>query len=574
MLSKRNIKNRRNKKHSKKITRIYRGGVRSLLDSRVSNNFHSKLKTVVDEYGALLKNNGIVTKLVPQYNCNFDIEFSSQLYNIAKIAYTKFMRAFMNGDGPILTEILKFQPFDELLTGEQEKIAYISRIFDLVAEKNYIYILYLLVYKKGEKFNEDVEAQEMRKSNYLKSYLETNHFEDLSQDEKAEKIDSIVQTIKEYDNKVTELKKTGTIVTASSEEIDVFKIIMVVLQTFNQTMREFRNISISINGEDNLTRIGPSNEKNFFLLFEEIISNILHLLSENQNSSVNTFILFLFFPSETDIIGKFLIQTIPYSNVLVKNDNNPDDQPGVFGVINNFPLDFHKENKNFVQGLLDNPTSSQSRYVNNMFSKVSAISNKTLLECIKKGFYINIIINAGQFYMEITDVWVLKYTSFVNDKQLIIGFVIITTCYDFKSLTYKNINQVRWYINKNVLTKEALNELTGNYYDLPDCIKYDTSSPVNLIAQEQQGEREEEEEGEGQGEGEREEDPQQARTSINNIVLGSIGAAVVATGAVVGTLFGVGVLGGKSKKKRKTRNRTTIERRKKRKTRRKQEQKR
>jgi hypothetical protein len=56
-----------------------------------------------------------------------------------------------------------------------------------------------------------------------------------------------------------------------------------------------------------------------------------------------------------------------------------------------------------------------------------------------------------------------------------------------------------------------------------------------------------------QQEEELQQDPQQARTSINNIVLGSIGAAVVATGAVVGTLFGVGVLGGKSKKKRKTR---------------------
>ena len=44
---------------------------------------------------------------------------------------------------------------------------------------------------------------------------------------------------------------------------------------------------------------------------------------------------------------------------------------------------------------------------------------------------------------------------------------------------------------------------------------------------------------------------EQAKTSINNIVLGSIGAAVVATGAVVGTLFGVGILGGKSKKARK-----------------------
>jgi hypothetical protein len=43
-------------------------------------------------------------------------------------------------------------------------------------------------------------------------------------------------------------------------------------------------------------------------------------------------------------------------------------------------------------------------------------------------------------------------------------------------------------------------------------------------------------------------DPHQTR-AIYNIVLGSI----VATGAVVGTLFGVGVLGGKSKKKRKTR---------------------
>ena len=154
MLSKRNRKNRRNKKHSKKITRIYRGGVRSLLDSRVSNNFHSKLKTVVDEYGESLKEDRIVTTLVPQYNCNFDIEFSCQLYNIAKIAYTKFMKEFMGPSDKIREDILKFQPFNELLTGEQAKIAYISRIFDLVAEKNYIYILYLLVYKKGEKFND------------------------------------------------------------------------------------------------------------------------------------------------------------------------------------------------------------------------------------------------------------------------------------------------------------------------------------------------------------------------------------------------------------------------------------
>jgi hypothetical protein len=70
-----------------------------------------------------------------------------------------------------------------------------------------------------------------------------------------------------------------------------------------------------------------------------------------------------------------------------------------------------------------------------------------------------------------------------------------------------------------------------------------------------------------------EQDPEQARTSINNIVLGSIGAAAVATGAVVGTLFGVGVLGGKSKKERKTRkttrkNKKITRRTKKRKTRR------
>jgi hypothetical protein len=63
--------------------------------------------------------------------------------------------------------------------------------------------------------------------------------------------------------------------------------------------------------------------------------------------------------------------------------------------------------------------------------------------------------------------------------------------------------------------------------------------------QEQQYQQEEQEQ--------RDLDPEQARTSINNIVLGSIGAAAVATGAVVGTLFGVGVFGGKSKKKRKTR---------------------
>jgi hypothetical protein len=553
MLSKRN---RRNKKHSKKRTRIYRGGVRSLLDSRVSNNFHSKLKTLADGYGESLKNDGIVTKLVPQYNCNFDITFSSGLYNNSKIAYTVFMKQFMGTPSAIRTEILKFNPFDELLTGEQEKIDYISRIFDIVSDKNYIYILYLVLYrhdkenitnKKNQKNQEEDEESETFD---LKSYLERNHFKELVPNEKQAKIDSIIQTIQEYDNKVTALKETGTIDGASLEEIDVFKIIMVALQFFNQTLREFGNISISINGEDkldkNTSEIEVLYQEKSYLLFEEIITNILKLLTQNLNSSVCTFILFLFFPSSTDIIGTFLIVSLPQSIVLVKNDNDPFEQPGAMGIINNFPGDFNPENKYFVQGLLDNPTSSQSRYVNNIFSKVSTISNKTLLEYIKKGFYINIIINAGQFYMETTDVWILKYKDLINDQQIILGFVIITSIYDFKKLTYKNINQIRWYINQNVITKEKFNELTKNYYDLPDCIKYDISAPVNIIAQDQQ-------ETELQPGEEPELDPEQAKTSINNIVLGSIGAAVVATGAVVGTLFGVGVLGGKSKRKRKTR---------------------
>lgn len=66
---------------------------------------------------------------------------------------------------------------------------------------------------------------------------------------------------------------------------------------------------------------------------------------------------------------------------------------------------------------------------------------------------------------------------------------------------------------------------------------------INQQQQEQQQQQQEQ----------RELDPEQARTSINNIVLGSIGAAALATGAVVGSLFGVGILGGKSKKKKKTR---------------------
>ena len=90
------------------------------------------------------------------------------------------------------------------------------------------------------------------------------------------------------------------------------------------------------------------------------------------------------------------------------------------------------------------------------------------------------------------------------------------------------------------------------------------------IKQEQQDLQDQQEEEE---QDQQELDPQQARTSINNIVLGSIGAAAVATGAVVGTLFGVGILGGKSKKDRKTRkttrkNKKITRRTKKRKTRR------
>ena len=54
---------------------------------------------------------------------------------------------------------------------------------------------------------------------------------------------------------------------------------------------------------------------------------------------------------------------------------------------------------------------------------------------------------------------------------------------------------------------------------------------------------------------EQEQNQEQTKTSINNILLGSIGAAAVATGAVVGTLFGVGILGGKSKKNKKNKKR-------------------
>jgi len=529
---------------------MYRGGVRSLLDSRVSNNFHSKLKTLVDEYGESLKNDGIVTKLVSQYNCNFDINFSSSLYHIAKNAYTIFMKQFMGENTPIRAEILKFNPFDELLTGEQEKIDYISRIFDSVAEKNYIYILYLLLYRHSKELfkNKDEEKQEETGENFdLKNYLERNHFKQLVPNEKQAKIDSIIQTIEKYDENVSELKKTGKIDKASPEDIDTFKIILVVLQSFNQTLREFGNISISINGEDeidkNTSEIGVLYQEKSFLLFEEIIANILKLLTQNLNSSVCTFILFLFFPSSTDIIGKFLVVSLPTSIVIVKNNNDPFDQPGAIGVINNYPLDFEVENKNFVQGLLDNPTSSQSSYINSLFSRVSTISNKTILEYIKKGFYINIIINARNFYMETTDVWILKYKDLINNKQIILGFVIITSIYDFKKLTYKNINQIRWYINQNVLTKEMLNELTNDYYDLPDCIKYDTSTPVNIVAQDQQ-----------ETEVQPGEEPQQARTSIKKIILGSAAAASALTGAILLTLhYGVGILGGKSKKKRKTR---------------------
>jgi hypothetical protein len=529
MLSKRN---RRNKKHSKKITRICGGGVKSLV--RVSNNFYSKLKTVVSEYSKLLKDDGIVTKLVPQYNCNFDLEFSCQLYNTAKIAYTVFMKQFMGNPDDIRTEILKFNPFDELLTGEQEKIDYISRIFDIFSNKNYIYILYLLLYRdRKEKKDNSVTIT-------LKSYLERNHFKDLSSDDKERQINSIIQTIEEYDNKVSTLKVTGTIEGSSLEEINVFKIIMVTLQVFHQTLREFGNISISINNEDkidkNTSKIGELYNEKSYLLFEEIITNILQVLTENPNSSICTFILFLFFPVSTDMIGHFLYVFLPRSNTLLKDGSNNEDPPGFFSPKNNLETGtLSQENRVFFNNLINKPTSLQSRYVNKLFPNMSNIKNTSIIEFLKKGNYINIIINAINFYMETTDVWGLFFTNATTNKEIILGFVVITSIYDFKKLTYKNINQIRWYTN---ITKEKFNEVTQNYYELSDCIKYDTSASINLIAEEQQEEEEEEEE---------EEDDGQPRSRLfPAIAIGSL----VTTGAVLGTLFGLGIIGGKTKKKR------------------------
>jgi hypothetical protein len=157
----------------------------------------------------------------------------------------------------------------------------------------------------------------------------------------------------------------------------------------------------------------------------------------------------------------------------VNDASQQNDQPGMIMPLNNFPGSLtNSEDIVFINELRDpkNANSPLTQKINNLFAPLpgQAVPQQdfTLVEYIKKGNYIDIVITNAEFYVKTTDVWLLLYVSKDDAKQTICGFVLITMIYDFIKKTYENENQIRWYTGEN-----DSGTIPPGYYNVPTCIR-------------------------------------------------------------------------------------------------------
>jgi hypothetical protein len=525
-----NKKDNGKRKSNQKI--VYRGG-----DAETNKSFIDKLRLEVDKYRISVKKslgNGADVELVGRGNCNYDLIFTAGLIPIAKNTYDVYLTQFMGRTSDVRKKLLTDNPFNNLIANGGANMSTDSAIFNLVYKLNYLYIFYLCIYRNnGEEF--------------LTTFLNSDNWTT-----KPVNTDKLIDTIKSYDSNINQLKQLGIIEEMPDDEQDAFKIVMVVYQIFSQTMRELGNISVRVNGTDDLDRTTRGKHALYsqedYISFGNCIINILTIFSESlyKNSTIALFVLFSSLPTSGDLIGNILIAALPFSDVYLNDASQQNDQPGMFQVLNNFPAGLTKdEDKNFINELLvpQNSDSLLTQQINSLFAPLSgqAASQQdfTLTEYMKKGNYIDIVITNADFYAKTTDVWLLIYSSTVTAEQLICGFVLVTMIYDFKNNTYTNENQIRWYIDER--DNERLSKFPSEYYSIPACI-----NPA--ATQRDQGE------------------PNIGIALGNKMpyILGALGTAgAVAVGLYFGKVFG-GKTRKKSRKPRRTRGRNATTRRKRR----------
>ena len=455
-----NKKSKGKRKCNQKI--VYRGG-----DAETNQSFIDKLQLEVDEYRRTGINGQGVTSAVlrEREGCNYDIIFSADLYPTCKSTYDVYLTQSM-GDkkSPILQKLFAANQFIKLITGGDENISHVSSIFKLVYDLKYLYFFYLCIYRdRGEEF--------------LRSFLEDNDSWPIKPVNNNS--DAIIKTIKEYDSNITQIKERGMIEGMSDDEQAAFTVILVVVTIFFQTMREMGNISVRINKNDDINVLDrPSGLKLYssedYVSFGKCVVNITTVFStsEYMGSAVDLFILFSCVPVSSILISQFLF-VLTNSNVYVNDASQQNDQPGMILPLNNFPGSLtNNKDIDFINKLRDpkNATSPLTRQINNLFTPLpgQAVSQEdyNLVEYIKKGNYIDIVITNTEFYVKTTDVWLLLYVSKEDAQQTICGFVLITMIYDFIKKTYENENQIRWYTGEN-----DAGSIPPGYYNVPTCIR-------------------------------------------------------------------------------------------------------
>jgi hypothetical protein len=485
---------------------VYRGG-----DVETNQSFINKLQLEFDKYRRTEINRQGVSSAVlrEREGCNYDVVFSGGLYNTSKNTYDVYLtQSIGDKNSPILKKLLAANPFIKLIAGGDENVSQVSNIFKLVYDLKYLYCFYLCIYRdRGE--------------NFLRSFLEEN--ENWPIKPVNNNSDAIITTIKEYNSNITKLKETGTIDGMSDDEQVAFTIIMVVITIFFQTMREMGNISVRINKNDDINLLDrPSGLTLYsaedYVSFGKCVVNITTAFStsEYMESTVDLFILFSCIPVSSILISQFLF-VLANTNVYVNDASQQNDQPGMIMPLNNFPGGLTNEKDiDFINKLRDpkNATAPLTQQINNLFAPATGedISQQdyNLIEYIKKGNYIDIVITNTEFYAKTTDVWLLLYVSKDDANQTICGFVLITMIYDFIKKTYENENQIRWYTGEN--DKGAIPQ----GYSVPNCMRPITQADPGTV-------------------------------TGNNMpyILGTLGAV----GAVAAGLYFGHVLGGKTRRK-------------------------
>jgi hypothetical protein len=226
------------------------------------------------------------------------------------------------------------------------------------------------------------------------------------------------------------------------------------------------------------------------LTYEKILKNIVLEVTTQGIKKINIYSILLILPRSGENLWDFLTRNVshadlsdnPFNIESHKNTAGEIDNGGIISTINNLSL-FSPECAEQVKILgYPNPNKepTQVTNINSLFNHIPVMHPLKFSDYYKNGYTININIKADGINIETFALNFLKYKNTdlnvdVSNEEILIGFVLIVTKYNFTVGTYSQTNMVRFYLNSNYISVKNFNLDTKEILYIAECIKFDNT---------------------------------------------------------------------------------------------------